>query len=138
MFYLNISEKERPKHSLREVTKLIASLYQISYLLEYRKIIQPLYNTRKTIFMTLQIKFPFKRKACQVYEGGCSRQVSTAVSLVVWWTGGCYCKVVAIDRKVQLYLWQYGRQVDVIEMWLLLTGKYSCFSGSIVDRWVLL
>ena len=30
------------------------------------------------------------------------------------------------------------RQVDVIEMWLLLTGKYSCVSGSIVDRWVLL
>ena len=25
----------------------------------------------------------------------------------------------------------------VIEMWLLLTGKYSCVSGSIVDRWVL-
>ena len=23
-------------------------------------------------------------------------------------------------------------------MWLLLTGKYSCVSGSIVDRWVLL
>ena len=84
------------------------------------------------------IKFPFKRKACQVYEGGCCRQVSTAVSLVVWWTGGCYCKVVAIDRKVQWYLWPYGRQVDVIEMWLLLTGKYSCVSGSIVDRWVLL
>ena len=30
------------------------------------------------------IKFPFKRKACQVYEGGCCRQVSTVVSLVVW------------------------------------------------------
>ena len=25
-----------------------------------------------------------------------------------------------------------------MEMWLLLTGKYSCVSGSIVDRWVLL
>ena len=87
---------------------------------------------------TAEIKFPFKRKACQVYEGGCCRQVSTAVSLVVWWTGGCYCKVVAIDRKVQWYLLQYGRQVDVIEMWLLLTGKYSCVSGNIVDRWVLL
>ena len=47
------------------------------------------------------IKFPFKRKACQVYEGGCCRQASTVVSLVVWWTGGCYCKVVAVDRKVQ-------------------------------------
>ena len=23
-------------------------------------------------------------------------------------------------------------------MWLLLTGKYSCVSGSIVDRWMLL
>ena len=46
--------------------------------------------------------------------------------------------MVAIDRKVQWYLWQYGRQVDVIEMWLLLTGKHSCVSGSIVDRWVLL
>ena len=30
------------------------------------------------------IKFPFKRKACQVYEGGCCRQVSTVASLVVW------------------------------------------------------
>ena len=89
------------------------------------------------VLSRIKIKFPFKRKACQVYEGGCCRQVSTAVSLVVWWTAGCYCKVVAIDRKVQWYLWQYGRQVDVIEMWLLLTGKYSCVSGSIVDRWVL-
>ena len=31
-------------------------------------------------------------------EGGCCRQVSTIVSLLVWQTGGCYCKVVAIDR----------------------------------------
>ena len=45
--------------------------------------------------------------------------------------------MVAIDRKVQSYLLQYGRQVDVIEMWLLLPGKYSCVSGSIVDKWVL-
>ena len=30
------------------------------------------------------IKFPFKRKACHVYEGGCCRQVSTVVFLVVW------------------------------------------------------
>ena len=30
------------------------------------------------------IKFPFKRKDCQVYGGGCCRQVSTVVSLVVW------------------------------------------------------
>ena len=30
-----------------------------------------------------RIKFPFKRKACQVYEGGCCRQVSKVVSLVV-------------------------------------------------------
>ena len=50
------------------------------------------------------IKFPFKRKACQVYEGGCCRQVSTVVFLVVWWTGGCHCKVVAVDRKIQLCL----------------------------------
>ena len=28
-----------------------------------------------------EIKFPFKRKACQVYEGGCCRQVS----ICVWW-----------------------------------------------------
>ena len=27
--------------------------------------------------------------------GGCCRQVSIVVSLIVWWTGGCYCKVVA-------------------------------------------
>ena len=59
------------------------------------------------------IKFPFKSKACQVYEGGCCRQVSTVVS-------------------------QYGRQVGVIVRWLLLTGKYSCASDSMVDRWVLL
>ena len=37
----------------------------------------------KCIYITI-IKFPFKRKACQVYEGGCCRQVSTGVSLVVW------------------------------------------------------
>ena len=29
-----------------------------------------------------KIKFPFKRKACQVYEGGCCRQVSTVVPLI--------------------------------------------------------
>ena len=31
-----------------------------------------------------------------------------------------------------------GSMVDrwmLFEMWLLLTGKYSCVSGSIVDRW---
>ena len=54
--------------------------------------------------LNFKIKFPFKRKACQVYEGGCCRQVSKVVSLVVWKTGGCYCKVVAVDRKVQLCL----------------------------------
>ena len=45
------------------------------------------------------IKFPFKRKACQVYEGSCCRQVSIVVALedaIV--TGGCYCKVVAVGR----------------------------------------
>ena len=41
------------------------------------------------------------------------------VSLVVWYMGGCYCKVVAVGRKVHLCLWQYGRQVDVIIRWLL-------------------
>ena len=46
--------------------------------------------------------------------------------------------MVAIDRKVQSYLWLYGRQVDIIEMWLLLTGKCSCVSDSMVDGWVLL
>ena len=25
---------------------------------------------------TVEIKIPFKRKACQVYEGGCCRQVT--------------------------------------------------------------
>ena len=32
----------------------------------------------------VNIKFPFKRKACQFYGGSCCRQVSTVVSLVVW------------------------------------------------------
>ena len=50
---------------------------------------------------------------------GCYRQVSIVVSLVVWQTGGCFCKVVAIGRLVYWCLWQYGRQVDVIERWLL-------------------
>ena len=30
--------------------------------------------------------------------GGCCRQVSIVVSLIVWWTGGCDCKVVAEGR----------------------------------------
>ena len=30
--------------------------------------------------------------------GGCCRQVNIVVSLIVWWTGGCYCKVVAEGR----------------------------------------
>ena len=30
--------------------------------------------------------------------GGCYRQVSIVVSLIVWWTGRCYCKVVAEGR----------------------------------------
>ena len=50
---------------------------------------------------------------------GCCRQVRTGVSLVVWLTDECYCKVVAVGRKAQLYLWLYGRHVDVIVMWLL-------------------
>ena len=36
---------------------------------------------------------------------GCCWQESTNVSLVVWYTGGCYCKLVAEGRKVQLCLW---------------------------------
>ena len=31
---------------------------------------------------------------------GCCRQVSIVVSLVVWYTCGCYCKVVAVGRQV--------------------------------------
>ena len=31
-------------------------------------------------------------------KGGCCRQKSTFMSLVVWQTGGCYCKVVAVSR----------------------------------------
>ena len=30
--------------------------------------------------------------------GGRCRQVSIVVSLIVWWTGGYYCKVVAEGR----------------------------------------
>ena len=30
--------------------------------------------------------------------GGCCRQVSIVVSLIVRWKGGCYCKVVAEGR----------------------------------------
>ena len=32
--------------------------------------------------------------------GGCCRQVSTVVSRVVWYIGGCYCKVVSLGRNV--------------------------------------
>ena len=42
------------------------------------------------------------------------RQVGIVVSLAVWQTGGCYCKVVAIGRQ------------------------YSCVSGSMADRLMLL
>ena len=45
--------------------------------------------------------------------GDCCRQVSIVVSLI-------------------------GGQVDVIVRWLLKAGKYSCVSGSMVDRWLLL
>ena len=31
-------------------------------------------------------------------QGGCCRQVSTVVSLVVWLSSGCYCRVVAVGR----------------------------------------
>ena len=30
--------------------------------------------------------------------GGCCRQLSIFVSPVVWYTGGCYCKVIAVGR----------------------------------------
>ena len=30
--------------------------------------------------------------------GGCYRQVSIVVSLIVWWTGVCYCKVIDEGR----------------------------------------
>ena len=32
--------------------------------------------------------------------GGCYEQVGIVVSLAVWQTGGCYCKVVVIGRLV--------------------------------------
>ena len=37
----------------------------------------------------------------------------------------------------KLCFWKNGRQVVVIVRWLLLAGKYSRVSGSIVDRWLL-
>ena len=45
---------------------------------------------------------------------GCCRQESIVVSLI------------------------NGRHVVVIVRWLLYAGKYSCVSGSMVDRWLLL
>ena len=60
------------------------------------------------------------------------------MSLAVWQTGSCYCKMVAIGRWVKLCLWQYGRQVYVIVRWLLKAGRYSCVSGNMADRWMLL
>ena len=56
---------------------------------------------------------------CFLLKGGCCRQESTAVSLVVWLTGGCYCKVVAVGRKAQLYLWYNISRHVVIVKWLL-------------------
>ena len=50
-------------------------------------------------------------------KGGCYRQVSIVVPLVVWWTGGCYCKVVAVGMYICRYSCVSGRMVD---MWLLL------------------
>ena len=46
--------------------------------------------------------------------------------------------MVAVDRKVQLCLWSYSRQVGVIVRWLLYADKYSCVSGSMVDKLMLL
>ena len=51
--------------------------------------------------------------------GGYGRQISKVVFLVVWLTGGCYCKVVAVGRKAQLYLWYSSRHMVVIVNWLL-------------------
>ena len=31
-------------------------------------------------------------------KGGCCRRISIVVSLAVWWTSLCYCKVVAVGR----------------------------------------
>ena len=45
--------------------------------------------------------------------------MSKVVFLVVWLTGGCYCKVVAVGRKAQLCFWYYSRHVVVIIKWLL-------------------
>ena len=36
---------------------------------------------------------------------GCCRQVSIVVSLIVWYTGECNYKVVAVCKKVQSFLW---------------------------------
>ena len=41
------------------------------------------------------------------------------VSSVEWYRGGCYFKVVADGRIVQLCLWEYGRQEVVIVRWLM-------------------
>ena len=35
---------------------------------------------------------------CLLLKGGCCRQISKVVFLVVWLTGGCYCKVVVVGR----------------------------------------
>ena len=52
-------------------------------------------------------------------QGGCGRQISKVVFLVVWLTSGCYFNVIAVGRKAQLYLWYYSRHVVVIVKWLL-------------------
>ena len=36
---------------------------------------------------------------CMLLLGGCGRQISKVVFLVVWLSGGCYCKVVAVGRR---------------------------------------
>ena len=46
-------------------------------------------------------------------KGGCRRQVSIVVSLVI------------------------GRQVVVIVRWLPQEGQYSCVPSNMVDRWLL-
>ena len=52
-------------------------------------------------------------------QGGYGRQISKVVFRVLLLAGGCYCKVVAVGRKAQLYLRYCSRHVVVIIKWLL-------------------
>ena len=75
---VGIRRTKKGGYSLRHCLALIRSRAMIMIKVhEYFLLI----NNKYTSYL---IKFPFKRKACQVYEGGCCRQVSTFVSLVEW------------------------------------------------------